>query len=230
MKFREDNHHADSRTKIWPSTWFVLGIISAQILVSLLTYPFMPVLVPSHWNASGQMNGYMPRAVNAIFVPAISAGIYILLRILLFIAPRGGSNTNQYVLIKLSDYLLCGILLFLFAIQLVVTAAALGLPVDIGFIVCLATALLFIFLGNYLGKIQRNFWFGIRTPWTLADDTVWERTHRLGGWLLVGAGVVTLVMGFFAPLRFLAIIGPILLVAIILTGYSFLVYRRVRER
>ncbi len=227
MRFREDNSHTGSRTKIWPSTWFVLGIIAVQILVSMLAYPFMPALVPSHWNAGGHIDGYMPRLVNAIFVPAISAGIYILLRILLFVAPRAGSNTNQHMLTKLSDYLLCGILLFLFAIQLVATAAALGLPVDIGFIVCLATALLFIFVGNYLGKIQRNFWFGIRTPWTLANDTVWERTHRLGGWLVVGAGVVVLVMSFFAPLRLLAIVGPILLVAIILTGYSFLVYRRL---
>jgi len=227
MKFREENNHTGSQAKIWPSTWFVLGVIAAQILVSVLAYPFMPALMPSHWNASGQVDGYMSRTANAIFVPAISAGIYILRRILLFIAPSTSSNTNRYVLSKLSDYLLCGVILFMFAIHLVATAAALGLPVDIGFVVCLAIALLFIFIGNYLGKIQRNFWFGIRTPWTLADDTVWERTHRLGGWLFVGAGVVMLVLGFFAPLRPLAIIGPILLAAIILTGYSFLVYRRV---
>jgi uncharacterized membrane protein len=170
MKFREENNYTGSRAKIWPSTWFVLGIIAAQILVSVLAYPFMPVQVPSHWNASGQVDGYMSRTANTIFIPAISAGIYLLLRILLVIVPRTASNTNPYVLAKLSDYLLSGVILFLFAIQLVATAAALGLPVDISFVVCLATALLFIFIGNYLGKIQRNFWFGIRTPWTVADN------------------------------------------------------------
>src|SRR5581483_2329647 len=194
MKPIENKNNTVSESKIWSSTWFALGIIAVQILVSAITYPFMPAQVPSHWNSAGQINGYMPRLSNAIFVPAMSLGIYILLRVLLVVGPRLGSNTNRRALLKLVDYLACGILLFLLAMQLIAIAAALHFPVDIGFVVNLAVAMLFIFLGNYLGKVQRNLWVGIRTPWTLANDTVWERTHRLGSWLFVIAGIVMLIL------------------------------------
>lgn len=79
MKRIENENNPVSGSKIWSSTWFALGIIVVQILVSVIIYPFMPAQVPSHWNAAGQINGYMPRLSNAIFVPAMSLGIYVLL-------------------------------------------------------------------------------------------------------------------------------------------------------
>jgi hypothetical protein len=62
--------------------------------------------------------------------------------------------------------------------------------------VTVATGVLLLAIGNYLGKARRNAIFGLRTPWTLADGTVWDRTHRftgvgmvLGGLTLIGLGL-----------------------------------------
>jgi hypothetical protein len=73
-------------------------------------------------------------------------------------------------------------------------------------------------LGNYLGKTTRNFFLGIRTPWTLASDEVWRRTHRLGGWTMVGAGVALVVMGLFgaSELALLVIVAAAALIPVVL--------------
>jgi len=91
----------------------------------------------------------------------------------------------------------------------------------------LALSLLLIFLGNYMGKLRRNFWAGIRTPWTILNETVWERTHRLGGWLFVLAGLIGLVTTFIPPLRFWGVMSALFAVIVILVVYSYIEYERV---
>ena len=115
-------------------------------------------------------------------------------------------------------------------IQIITLAIPLGVSINVSFVINLLVSVLFIFIGNYLGKLQRNFWAGIRTPWTLASDLAWERTHRLGGWLFVGAGVVGIVTAFIPALRIWVIVSLVLLVAAILVVYSYIVYRQVETR
>lgn len=152
-----------------PVTLFALLIIVVQILISLATYPFLPNIVPSHWNAAGQVDGYSPKWVNAVLFPAISIGMYVLVRVLIAAGPRLG-HQNRYANRDIVNLILVGILLFMLIVQLTVTAIALGLPVDMSFVMNLALSVLFIFLGNYMGKLRRNFWAGIRTPWTIVRN------------------------------------------------------------
>jgi len=112
-------------------------------------------------------------------------------------------------------------------VQIVTTAIALGFPIDMAFVMNLALSLLLIFLGNYMGKLRRNFWAGIRTPWTILNETVWERTHRLGGWLFVLAGLIGLVTTFIPPLRFWGVMSALFAVIVILVVYSYIEYERV---
>lgn len=123
--------------------------------------------------------------MNAVLFPLLSIGIYALVRILMTIGPRLGYQNQQRASAGVVNLILVGVLLFMLILQLTTTAIALGVPVDLPFVICLSISVLFIFLGNYMGKLRRNFWAGIRTPWTLTSDVVWERTHRLGGWLFV---------------------------------------------
>jgi uncharacterized membrane protein len=213
-------------TRYSSATLFALLIIAVQILVSLLTYPFLPDRVPSHWNAAGQIDGYAPKWVNAVLFPALSIGLYVLIRGLVALGPRLGQQ-NKRTNPELVNLILVGILLFELVIQLAVTAASFNLPVDINFIVSLFISALFMFIGNYLGKLRRNFWAGIRTPWTLVSDVVWERTHRLGGWLFVLAGFLGIIMSFIPPLRIWGVVGVLLVVVVILVAYSYLVYQQV---
>jgi uncharacterized membrane protein len=207
------------------TTYLALLIIVIQVLVSLVTYPFLPPMVPSHWNAAGQIDAYIPKLFNAILYPLMSLGLYILIRGLFAIGPRLG-NQPKYSNLEVINIILVGVLLLMLVVQLTTTSIALGFPVDITLVVCLAISLLFMFIGNYMGKLRRNFWGGIRTPWTLASDTIWERTHRLGGWLFVLGGLLGLVLSFVPALRLGAIIVIPLIVVFVPVVYSYFAYQR----
>ncbi len=208
------------------TTVLALLIIVAQVLIAAGTYPFLPANVPSHFDASGQVNGYLPKLVNAILLPGISILLFLILRFALLIGPNLGYQNQRRANAQIVNLIMIGILLFMLVIQLLTTAYALGAHVDISLVVCLLVSVLFMFLGNYLGKLRRNFWAGIRTPWTLASDIVWERTHRLGGWLFVLVGFIGLITSFFPPLRFIGLIGPLIVVVIVLVVYSYIAYQR----
>src|SRR5579872_2159905 len=207
-------------------TIFLVAVIVLQIVVCLVTLPFLPDRVPIHWNAAGQVNGYASKWFN-LFYPLMSIVTVGLVRGIMAISPRldrQGYRTN----LKFANIFIAGVVLLLLILQLAATAIAMNMPVDMTFVITLALSLLFIVIGNFLGKIRRNLsGIGIRTPWTLANDTVWERTHRLGGWLFVAVGLLGLVCSFIPAIRLISIIGGVLLVSVITVVYSYIVYQRV---
>ena len=158
------------------TTWIVVSIIILQILVALISYPFLPALVPSHWNVVGQIDGYMPKGANAILMPAMSIAIYLFIRFLVALGPRLGRQ-SQRANMNVVNLILVGELLLFLVIQLVIIAAALHVAIDIRFVLNIALSVFFILIGNYLGKLRRNFWAGIRTPWTLARKTVLQKRY-----------------------------------------------------
>ncbi|QBD82361.1 DUF1648 domain-containing protein [Ktedonosporobacter rubrisoli] len=205
---------------------FILVVIALQVFAALATYPFLPAQIPSHWNIVGQIDGYMPKATSAIFFPSLSIGLCILALLSQIAITRYSADTPNLIR-RVPGPLLAGLILFLFVLQLTTLAIALGIPLDMSFVICLTLSLFYIVLGNYMGKLRRNAWIGIRTPWTLASETVWERTHRLGGWAFVAVGLLGLIVSFVPVLRLWAMIGPLLLLGIGLYAYSYIVYRRV---
>jgi|SRR5579863_3417013 len=208
-------------------TIFLLTVIVLQIIVSLVTFPFLPDRVPIHWNAAGQVDGYASKWFGLIFYPLMSIGIIVLVRGLIAISPRL-SHQGQRTNLKFANVVIAGVVLLFLILQLAATAIALHMPVDMTFVINLAISLLFIVMGNFMGKIRRNLsGIGIRTPWTLANDTVWERTHRLGGWLFVAVGLLNLVFSFIPSVRFYGLLGGVLLIVVITTVYSYVVYQRV---
>ena len=201
-------------------------IIALQILVSVVTYPFLPEQVPSHWNINGQVDGYLPKLANAILLPAISIGLYLLIQLLVRYSPRLGQQ-SQRTSAEVVNLIIVGVLVFLLIVQLAATAIALGMPISIPFVISLCLSVLLMFLGNYMGKLRRNFWAGFRTPWTLASDKVWERTHRIGGWLMVLAGLLGIIFSFIPPLRLWGLLAALVIVIVATTAYSFVLYQRL---
>ena len=222
----EDNTDTRAPLTSRSTLFFVAFVIVTQILLALVTYPLMPATVPTHWDAAGHVNGYGPKWVDTFLFPAINLGLFLLLRLLLSIGPRLGSINRQTNTVVV-DRILAGVFLLMLIVQLTVAAQAFDLPVDSLFIVSLAISSLFLYIGNYLGKLRRNFWAGIRTPWTLVSDTTWERTHRLGGWLFFVTGVLGIAFSFNPSLRLWSLVGLVLLDAVVLYVYSYLVYRRL---
>ncbi|HZU68817.1 MAG TPA: SdpI family protein [Ktedonobacteraceae bacterium] len=208
-----------------PATLFALAVIAAQILISLITYPFLPDTVPTHWNLAGQVNSYAPKWVNAILFPLISIGLFVLIRFLIAVGPRLGSQNARRANQEVVNLIINGVLLLLLVLQLMVTAISLGMKLDINFVMILAVSILFIFIGNYMGKLRRNFWAGIRTPWTLTSDVVWERTHRLGGWLFVIGGLLGVIVSFVPWLRIWGFMVILVVIIAIPVVYSYLAYQ-----
>lgn len=223
----------DTREKIGPAPFvrdpmnvLALAIVVLQILIAICAFPFLPDRVPTHWNIAGEIDGYASKWLNTLMFPLVSVGLYLLLRFVATSSPRLGGRNTTAANTQLRTTLLVGILLFFLVLQLCVTAISLGLPIDISFVLNLAISLLFIVIGNFMGKLRRNFWMGIRTPWTLSSEVVWERTHRLGGWLFVAVGLIGIPCSFVPALRFWMTVPLILLACAFLVIYSYVCYRQ----
>lgn len=201
-------------------------MIAIQIIIAVYGFAVLPDIVPIHWGANGQANSYGPKWMGTFLYPLMSIGIYVLIRVLLAVGPRLDGRQSVTANLKVARIVLVGIMLFMLIIQLVTTAQSLGVGFDMTMVVMLAPSLLFIFLGNYMGKMQRNFWMGIRTPWTITNAVVWERTHRLGGWLFVAVGLIGIPSSFIPFLRLWGIIVPIIAVSIFLCIYSYICYQQ----
>jgi uncharacterized membrane protein len=230
------NTSNDTANKIAPKPAFrpsidllIWAIIAIQVVVAIYGFAVLPDRVPIHWGFNGQADGYGPKWIGTFLYPLMSAGIYVLIRVLLAASPRLGGREQTAANLQIGKIILTAIMLFLLVIQLSNIAQALGVSFDTLMVVTLALSVLFIFLGNYMGKMRRNFWMGIRTPWTLASSLVWERTHRLGGWLFVAVGLIGIPCSFIPALRFWGILAPLIVVSLFLYVYSYFCYRRVTQ-
>jgi uncharacterized membrane protein len=86
---------------------------------------------------------------------------------------------------------------------------------------------LFIAIGFLLRKAKRNFFIGIRTPWTLSSDTVWNKTHQLGATLFMASGALAIIGGFFGGMiAFWFLFVPLMGSTLFLVIYSYVLYRR----
>lgn len=224
---------SDNEDKITPKSAFqgspeilAWAIIAIQLLVAVYGFAVLPSTVPIHWGADGQTNGYGPKWVGTFLFPLISIGLYVLIRALMLAGPRLGERENVTANLQLVKLIVTGILLFMLIVQLAALTQSLGIGFDMTVITMLALSVLFIFLGNYMGKMHRNFWMGIRTPWSLASSVVWERTHRLGGWLFVAVGLIGIPCSFIPSLRLWGILVPIIAVSTFLYIYSYICYRQ----
>ena len=163
----EDSVSDSSRMALW----FTLIVIGVQIVVALVAYPFLPAKIPTHWNAAGEINGYMPKWLGAFFPAGVSIVMTVFLRGIVAVGPRLGRE-NQRATASQINYVTFGLAVLMLVIQVVSFATALGLPVNATDVIDLVLSLGMILLGNYMGKFRRNFWMGIRTPWTLTRKTV----------------------------------------------------------
>lgn len=230
-----DTSHG-ARNKIAPKPAFrpsidllIWVIIAIQVLVAIYGFAVLPNTVPIHWGINGSANGYGSKWVGTFLFPLMSIGIYVLVRLLVAAGPHLGGRENSAANLQLVRIILTGITLFMLIIQLSTLAQTLGVGFDMTLVVMLALSVLFLFLGNYMGKMRRNFWMGIRTPWSLANAVVWERTHRLGGWLFVAVGLIGIPLSFVPALRLWGIIVPVIAVSIVLYIYSYVCYQQQEQ-
>ncbi len=197
-------------------------------VVGLGALPFLPNPSPIHWNAAGEVDGYGSPLLAALLTPAIATLLVVLAPLLPRLDPRG---RNYEAFRPTFELFMNGLLLFFTALQLVTLGYALGWPVSVPRVIGAGVGLLLALIGNELGRVQPNYFVGVRTPWTLADPEVWRRTHRVGGRVFAAVGVLIALTSLLLPLPSLAVlvVAGALGTSIFLVGYSYWVWRRLTQ-
>ena len=205
-----------------------LAAVVATAGVSLWARTQLPdAPIATHFDAAGHVNGYMARDTALAFGPA---GALILALIMLWVLPvimpkkgrleRSSEAYGASVIVTV---------LFVCLVQCGLIARALHYPLDIPKLVLAASGVLFIVIGNYLPKTRYNYVMGIRSPWTLSSEEVWDRTHRLAGPLHVLLGLAVLADAIVAPFpqAYIFMIGAAVAVTIICLIYAYIVAKRL---
>ncbi len=203
------------------------------LILSVFTFGFylvfwnkVPNEVAIHWNVQGEVDHYGNKVVY-LFLLLIPILIVIGGEFLAKIDPK----KENYVKHEKTYWLLMDLMaLFLLVINWLSFAYVMGMKIDISSVVPGMIGILFICIGNYLPLIKDNYFFGIRTPWTLADPIVWKKTHRLGGIIFVLTGLL-MIIGILLPkelgsmISLVSILGSVLICFI----YSYLCFKKMHE-
>jgi uncharacterized membrane protein len=204
--------------------WIAAVLVLVAAALSIAFYDRLPDPVPTHFDLKGIPNGFTPKPFGAFVFPLMIAITGLVLSVLPTISPRGYTLEG---FARVFEIVAITILAAVFVIGVVALLQALGWRPPIDRVVLPLIGVILIVLGNFMGKVRRNFFIGIRTPWTLADEEVWYRTHRLGGPLFVLAGIVLMIAPFFGAGS--ALVVPVVLIAALIPViYSYLIYRRLQ--
>ena len=197
--------------------------VIATLVFAAVLYPSLPEMIPTHWNAQGEVDGYMKKPGGVLMMPAMALFTFIIMKIIPVISPKGFRTDKFSNVIGVLQVTLVG---FMSIVATLVLLEARGLNVRINEVIIAGVGLLFVVIGNYLGKVRKNFFIGIRTPWTLASDEVWNRTHRMGGKLFMLSGAIIWVGALLhLPLTWTVVVAVgLVLIPVV---YSYFLYRQI---
>ncbi|RAS72856.1 SdpI family protein [Priestia endophytica] len=206
---------------------FPLIIMSLSILCWVILYNKLPSQIPMQWGVDGTVNSYAPK-LQAAFT---HNGILLFLYAVLVLSPKMDPRKQNYPKFSRSYRIITlAIMLVLFLLNISVLLASLGYNLNVTTITPILVGILFIILGNYMQTVKPNFFIGIRTAWTLSNEQVWRKTHRLGSKLFILGGLLFFVTPFVPEqLLFPLIISIILAIVLIPTLYSYIQYRKITE-
>jgi len=197
----------------------IMGIFAA----ALYTAPCISQ-VPTHWNSQGQIDGWSSKTFAALFFPLLTIAIYLLMLFLPKIDPLKENYQyfeKQYYFIRLI------LVLFLAGIYIFAFFSAMGYRFNIMYFMVPFLSALFVVLGIFLPKIKKNYFVGIRTPWTLQSDEVWIKTHKFAGKTMVAGGILGIFTVFLGNSAFWVFIIVMIIAALLPVIYSYFIYRRI---
>jgi len=207
------------------TTIIVLVMIVGATLSGILLWNQLPDPMASHWDVNDQVNGYMSRFWGVFMMPLVTLGMFLIFLVVPNIDPLKANIAQFRETFNLFIAFMVGFMVFVHALTLLWNLGYTNL--GIGQVILPAMGLLFIIIGSLLRKAKRNFFIGIRTPWTLSSDTVWEKTHQLGSILFTISGVLTVIGGFIGGnTAFWMLFIPLIGSTVFLLVYSYVLYQR----
>lgn len=208
--------------------WYLTAFTAlAGIIAVSVIDPATAVIV--HWNSAGVADSTAPAYAAFFLIPASQVFVLLIFSALKYLEPR---QENLKASIKAVKAMVLGVTAILILAQATIIASAFGMPIPGPKLTIAGVGLLVALIGNYFGKLKSSFFIGIRTPWTLSSEAVWQKTHRLGGRLFVLSGVLVVIAAPFVPIDALTllILGTVLPAALISVIYSYLLWRKEQIR
>jgi uncharacterized membrane protein len=201
----------------------IIIVLAATWITAFIYYGKLPEQIPTHWNFQGEIDGHMSKPWGVYLIPIISSVLSLILWYLPKIAPKGFKLDGAKKVYNIIVFVLS---VFLYVIMIITFKAALDNSLNTTQILFILMGLLNVIIGNYLSKVPKNFFLGIRTPWTLASDKVWYQTHRLGSWTFILCGLL-IVIAALIDLSRMVIITLLLLAVLIPAIYSLISYYKI---
>jgi len=201
-----------------------LVLILAATVIGSLLWGRLPDPMASHWNVNDQVDGYISRLWGVLMMPVMSLAMLVLFLLIPSMDPLKANIDRFRPAFNLFIVLIILFLTYLWALTIWWNLGHTDFQMSLAMLPALG--LLFIYVGVLLRKARRNWFIGIRTPWTLSSDRVWDETHRIGSRLLIASGILALAGSLFGRYAFWFIFLPLIGSTLFLVIYSYLLYRR----
>lgn len=211
--------------KLQPMAVARIILVAAMFVVGAALYGSLPDMIPTHWGFEGQPNQWSPKVWGAWIIPAMS----LLFLVLFPLLPKLDPKRENYKNFKKSWDVIQTALIAMFAYMYAVTMYVTFRPeynALVGRAVVFGIGILFVILGNVMGKVRQNYFVGLKTPWTLDDPEVWQKSQRFAGWVFVFAGlafIIEAVIWFAILYVFIVAIATIVIAPM---AYSYLLSRK----
>ncbi len=204
--------------------WLALLFLITPIVLTVYLWPQLPDQVASHWNAAGEVDGWLSKSTFVAMMGGMLVGTYLLLLFILRIDPKPTAKYNRDTLHAMRTALM-GLLCVTVSTAVLYNV---GVPIDIATVTKVSVPILLLVIGNLFSKLQPSYFVGIRTPWTLESKEVWTQTHRMAGGLWVASSLFLLAASLFLPDNQYppVLIAVVLVMVVVPVGYSYWAFRK----
>lgn len=208
------------------SLFILLCICAVSFIATIFMLPLLPEQIPIHWNVRGEIDNYASK-----YFSLVTAGLPIILYGLMKVLPNIDPKKENYKKHSRSYQVIIFVLLLFFLILHWVTIGiTMGMNINLSIIINIIIGILFIILGNEMPRIRHNYFLGIKTPWTIADERTWIKTHRVGGYVFGLIGILFLLTSLFTtPIMFTITLGATLGGVLFLFIYSYSIYKHTNQ-
>lgn len=202
----------------------VLVLIAVAVTAGALLWNQLPEQMASHWNVNDEVDGYMPKFWGVFLMPVVTLGMFGLFLLLPNVDPLKANIAKFRGAFNLFILLITVFMLYIHGLTMAWSLGYRNFRMSAAMLPVLGA--LFMFIGYMLRQAKRNFFIGIRTPWTLSSDTVWDKTHRLGSILFIASGTLAILGSFLGgTAAFWLLFIPLTGSTLFLVVYSYVLYR-----
>lgn len=206
--------------------FLAIALVVGAVVTTVVAYPHLPSSVPVHWNFHNQIDRYAPKWTLFLLGPGSMVGMIVLFAFLPWLSPKYFEVDTFRATCARIMLIVVALFGYFYAVAL---WTALGHGIDMGRAILGGICVLFALSGNLMGKVRRNFYIGVRTPWTLANERVWNATHRFAAKTFVVGGLVGLALTIVGQNR-AAVFATLLGAALSPVAHSLIYYKRLEHR